>query len=93
MNADWKGPLDCPRDKYLRDPAYKALVDMIEHLIHRAEFSPSEIREAAMLACINYEMYTMRSYQIRLPENSAVEIAMETLSAFVGNNKPGTPKT
>ena len=57
---------DTPRDKYMLDPAYKALVDMIEHMIHRAEFSPSEIREATMLACINYEMHTLRSYHIKI---------------------------
>ncbi len=46
-----------PNEKYANDPSYRHLVDMLEALIHQAEFTPSEIREACMLACIRYEHY------------------------------------
>lgn len=49
-----------PRDKYMNDPDYRQLVDLLEQFIHRAQFSPSELREAAVLASINYEMRNIR---------------------------------
>ncbi len=45
-----------PRDKYLHDPDYHHLVMTLEQMIHRAQFTPSELREAATLASINYEL-------------------------------------
>ena len=41
-----------PNEKYENDNAYRQLVDVLTALIHQAEFTPSEIREACMLACI-----------------------------------------
>ena len=46
---------DSPRDRYHRDASFKHLVDVQLHLIEKCEFSPTEMREAAMLACIFYE--------------------------------------
>lgn len=44
-----------PRDRYLRDPEFHQLVDHMRAMIERAQFSPSELREAAILAAIIYE--------------------------------------
>lgn len=41
--------------RYLRDPEFHALVDLLESFIHRAKFSATELREAALLATIRYE--------------------------------------
>lgn len=41
--------------RYNHDPMVKALVDSLEHHIHALQFTPSEIRECAMLAAIRYE--------------------------------------
>lgn len=41
--------------RYLHDPQIKALVDSLEHHIYALRFTPSEIRECAMLAAIHYE--------------------------------------
>ena len=46
-----------PKEKYANDPNYRRIVDMLEALIAKAEFTPSEIREACMLACILHEHY------------------------------------
>lgn len=46
-----------PEEKYTNDPNYRRVVDMLEALIVNAEFTPSEIREACMLACIRHEHY------------------------------------
>ena len=53
-----------PRDKYMNDPEYHQLVTMLENFIERAQFTPSELREAAMLASINYEIRHVRQYTI-----------------------------
>lgn len=55
-----------PKDRYLTDPMYKSLVDMLESYIHRAEFTPSELREAAILASINYESKQARKCMLDL---------------------------
>lgn len=43
------------RERYHTDPNFNLLVDMMRACIERAEFTPTEIREAAMLAQIMYE--------------------------------------
>ena len=48
------------RYKYMTDSKFKNLVDLFESYLHHADFTPSEIREASMLASINYEMSTPR---------------------------------
>lgn len=49
-----------PKEKYMNDPEHHQLVQMLESFIERAQFTPSELREAAMLASINYEMRHVR---------------------------------
>jgi hypothetical protein len=43
------------RERYLSDPEFHALVDMMRKQLESAQFTPTEIREAAMLAQIMYE--------------------------------------
>lgn len=45
-----------PRDRYATDPNFAALVDVMHGFIARSEFTPSELREAAILAAVKYEM-------------------------------------
>lgn len=44
-----------PHEKYMHDPKYHNLVNALQSYIEAAEFTPSEVREAAMYACIRYE--------------------------------------
>lgn len=53
-----------PREKYMNDPEYHNLVDFLESMIERAQFTPSELREASVLASINYEMRHVRERAI-----------------------------
>jgi hypothetical protein len=43
------------RDRYQNDAAFRTLVDTLHSVIERGDFTPTEIREAAMLAQIMYE--------------------------------------
>lgn len=52
------------RYKYQTDTQFKHLVDLFESFLHRADFTPSEVREAAMLASIHYEMMSPRRVYI-----------------------------
>ena len=56
----WQGWQD-PEYRYLHDAAFHQLVDMVEAAIHRAEYTPSEMRQAALLACLHYEHARMRN--------------------------------
>ncbi|MFA6309820.1 MAG: hypothetical protein WC677_08865 [Clostridia bacterium] len=53
-----------PRDKYLNDVKYKMLVDMMIASIDDCNYTPSEMREASVLASILYEERHIRRYCI-----------------------------
>jgi len=44
-----------PAFRYRHDPAFSALVTMMESYLHTADFTPTELREAVILAAIRYE--------------------------------------
>ena len=46
--------------RYQTDATFRQLVDMLYSLIDHAEYTPTEIREAAMLAHILYEERRIR---------------------------------
>jgi len=71
-----------PRDKYMNDPEYHALVQMLESFIERARFSPSELREACVLVSINYEMRHVREQSI----DPRVLEAFDVLDKFTSRN-------
>ena len=52
------------RDRYFKDPAFAALVDNLYVHIAKGDFTPTEIREAAMVAMMKYEDYHPR----RIPD-------------------------
>lgn len=68
-----------PREKYMNDPQYHHLVNTLERMIEQAHFTPSELREACVLACINYEMRHIRSANI----DPKLENALNILDKFV----------
>jgi hypothetical protein len=44
-----------PDERYHRDVQFKQLVDIMINAIRQAQFTPTELREAAILAAIKYE--------------------------------------
>ena len=49
-----------PDARYYRDGKFRMLVDMLEAHLHQTDFTPTEMREGAMLAAIHYEHRNMR---------------------------------
>lgn len=59
---------DLPERRYQRDPEFHALVDAIYQWVVAAKFTPTEVREAAMLAAIQYETRHGRPPAIPWPD-------------------------
>lgn len=55
-----RSPLWKSEDRYNNDPAYRTLVDYMVHMIHQLQFTPSELRDAAMFAAIRFEQRNTR---------------------------------
>jgi hypothetical protein len=75
--------LQTPKDKYMNDPEYHHLVQTLTQMIHQARFTPAELREACVLASINYEMTHIRDHHI----NPKLENAFMILDEFVSKSK------
>ena len=43
-----------PEDRYVQDPQFKALVDILGALIRQARFTPTELRDAVILAASRF---------------------------------------
>ena len=61
---DW--PMQTARDRYNNDVTYRRVVDTMTHMLNTAQITPSEMREAAVLASINHESMTIRRWHIDL---------------------------
>jgi len=72
-----------PREKYMNDPAYHNLVQQLEYMIDQAHFTPSELREACVLASINYEMRHIRDQHI----DPKLENALMVLDDFASKTR------
>ena len=72
MIYDLQDP-NSPHSRYRRDRAFATLVDTLELLIHRAEYTPTEIREAAMLAQIHHEERNPRLTFVGQPPGSSTD--------------------
>ena len=74
-----------PREKYQNDPEYNHLVNTLEQLIEQARFTPSELREACILASINYEMRHVRERTI----DPRLDEALRVLDDFASQSTRG----
>ncbi len=75
-----------PEEKYAHDLEYRQLVDLLEHFIHQAKFTPSELREACIFAHIRYSSYNLRPMQFMLKNEEGVVEALESINRFVKEN-------
>jgi len=58
-------------ERYKDDPEWHCLVDKLEQLIEQAKFTPSELREACILASIRYWSRNVGTFIY--PQNSQSE--------------------
>ena len=56
------------RERYLTDPQFHMLVDTLTAAIERCDYTPSELREAALLASIKYESMHVHNRYVVSPE-------------------------
>ena len=68
------------RYRYQNDAMFKNLVDYMESFIQKGEFTPSELREASMLASIHYEMMAPRRMYI---PSAGLEIELDRFHKVV----------
>ena len=59
-----------PTDRYKQDAHFRMLVDLLESFIHKAQFTPTELREASLLAAIHYEYKKVRPLYRANPDGS-----------------------
>lgn len=69
-----------PRDRYFNDPQFKSLMDYMTSFLMNCDFTPSEMRMAAVLASIKYEEMNIRNHVIVRPE---LEEALATIRKYV----------
>ena len=49
-----------PDEKYLNDPTFRTIVNVLRDQLRQANYTPSDLREAVMLACTMHEMEVVR---------------------------------
>ena len=64
--------MDFAKERYTRDPQFHHIVDMLESLLHKAEYTPSELREAVMLAAIHYEAKHIQPMYKSMPDGGVI---------------------
>lgn len=78
-----------PEEKYHNDVEYHRLVDYLESLIIKSQFTPSELREASVLAAIHYEMSNpYPRNRLSILDNTTVENFLKSFDKY----KPDVPK-
>ncbi len=77
-----------PEGRYQQDTQFRTLVDLMESYIARADFTPSEIRLAAMMASIHYEMYRLpRAIHLDKETEEALNVLHRTLTEEKGEKQ------
>ena len=73
------------------DPEFAQLVNMMEAFIHRCEFTPSEMRQAAVMASIRFEM--SRTRHNVYPKTRELEQALRVMHEYNGEQDDWRKKT
>lgn len=86
-----------PRDKYMNDNAYSAYVDCMVGMIIQCHFTPSELREMALLASILYEEKQIQQVHCLNEKKKQLKVVQALKTAWEWacpvNNELKTPKS
>jgi hypothetical protein len=86
-----------PAFRFQRDPQFAALVTMMEAYLHAAHYTPTELREAVMLAAIRYELRRVPQYMtvfsgVAVPHGEAPYGGPPPVLVIDGENERDTGK-
>lgn len=81
-------PFNTLESRYERDPEFHTLVQHLEYMIHKLQFTPSELREAVMYAAFRFEMRNPQAIQVRL-DSDTLEL-MQIRERVAGSGKETT---
>lgn len=79
------------RERYLNDPQFHALVSLMVSHLQQCNYTPSEMRQAAILASIIYEEHQIRRFECP-PIPKSVEHSLSILHEWTDNETLGKPK-
>jgi hypothetical protein len=69
-----------PAERYQRDVMFRHLVDSLRCQLDAANYTPTELREAVIVAATMHEAYTIRRYYISCHEIESPTSAASELS-------------
>jgi len=73
-----------PEEKYLHDSRYHTLVDTMEAHLYDCTFSPKEMREIVLLACLHHEVHQQyHKESINLASENYPEYVLEALDTLI----------
>jgi hypothetical protein len=72
-NPPWN-IMHTPEQRYRDDPLFRQLVDAMQAWIERADFTPSELRQAAVFASIRHAQTHIRHDRIMLDRDAAMHL-------------------
>lgn len=77
INVNMPHPWVDPQYRYMNDATFRTLVDSLTKLIREAKITPTELREACLLAQIHYEQLNERMWHMTREEAIQMGIVIE----------------
>jgi hypothetical protein len=53
--------MNAVESRFINDPVFHAVVCSMQHILEQYQLTPSEMRDAVMLACVNFEQRRSRT--------------------------------